>query len=184
MGWDDDDHGKGKKNPWGSKGGHKGGRPSNDDRGSRGNRHGGKRGGNEAPDLDEMLRKAQDNFRSVMPGGFQGAPLIGLIILGVFALWLASGIYFVQPGEHGVVQRFGAWSYTKVDPGPGYHLPAPIETASILNVEEIRKMNIGFMEAFSRNGASNRRDLPEESLMLTSDRNIVDLDLVIQWNIK
>lgn len=166
-----------KKNPWG--------KSSNDDRG----RHNGGRGpysggGQEPPDLDEMLRKAQDNFRNVMPSRFQGAPLIILAFLGVIALWMASGFYVVQPGEHAVIQKFGAWSRTQTDPGLGYHLPSPIETTTIFNVTEIRKMNIGFVEAFSRNGAVGRRDLPEESLMLTSDRNIVDLDLVIQWNIK
>lgn len=177
MGWDDRD----KKNPWG--------KPGNDDGGPWGN-NGGKRGGRggsgggEPPDLDEMLKKAQDNFRSVMPGNFGGAPLIGLLIIGVLALWLASGFYVVNPGEHAVIQRFGAWSRTQAEPGLGYHFPSPVETAEIVNVEEIRKMNIGFLESFSRNGTSARRDIPDESLMLTSDRNIVDLDMVIQWNIK
>lgn len=177
MGRDDRD----KKNPWG--------RPGNDDRGPWGpggnGRGGGGRGdGPEPPDLDEMLRKAQENFRNVMPGGLSGAPIIGAVLVGILALWLASGLYVVNPGEHGVIQRFGAWTRTQTEPGLGYHLPSPIETVSILNVEEIRKMNIGFMDTFSRNGADGRRDVPEESLMLTSDRNIVDLDLVIQWNIK
>lgn len=177
MGRDDRDN----KNPWGQ-------RPGNDDRGpwsgNRGGGSGGGNGGGEPPDIDEMLRKAQDNFRSVMPGGFQGAPLIGLILVGILALWMASGFYVVNPGEHAVVQRFGAWSHTKAEPGLGYHFPAPIETSTILNVTEIQNMNIGFIEAVSRTGQSAQRDLPEESLMLTSDRNIVDLDLVIQWNIK
>lgn len=176
MGRDDDN----KKNPWG--------RPGNDDRGPwsghKGGGRGGSGGGGEPPDIDEMLRKAQDNFRSVMPGNFQGAPLIGLVIVGILALWMASGFYVVNPGENAVVQRFGAWARTQADPGLGYHLPAPIETAAILNVQEIQKMNIGFMEAFARNGTASRRDVPDESLMLTSDRNIVDLDMVIQWNIK
>ncbi|MEZ5814802.1 MAG: FtsH protease activity modulator HflK [Alphaproteobacteria bacterium] len=175
MGRDDKD----KKNPWG--------RPGNDDRGPWGNKgghKGGGHGGGEPPDIDEMLRKAQENFRTVMPGGFSGAPIIGIIFLGILALWMASGLYVVNPGEYGVIQRFGAWSHTQSDPGLGYHLPAPIEAVTILNVEEIQKMNIGFMEAFARNGTASRRDTPEESLMLTSDRNIVDLDLVIQWNIK
>jgi len=184
MSWDDKD----KKNPWGSKSGSKSGKPGNDDRGpwsgnGRGGR-GGSGGGGEPPDLDEMLRQAQDNFRNIMPSGFQGAPLIGLFVLGIIALWMASGLYVVNPGEHGVIQRFGAWSHTKSDPGLGYHLPTPIEKRTVINVEEIQKMNIGFLEAVSRNGAAGRRDLPEESLILTSDRNIVDLDLVIQWNIK
>ena len=177
MGRDD------KKNPWGKK--------DNDDRGPWGNQgHKGGRGhkgghhDGDAPDIDEMLRKAQDNFKNVMPGGFQGAPLIGLIVVGVLALWMASGFYVVNPGEHAVIQKFGAWSRTQAEPGLGYHLPTPIETATVINVEEIQKMNIGFVEGFTRSGGVGRRDMPEESLMLTSDRNIVDLDLVIQWNIK
>ncbi|MCB9983898.1 MAG: FtsH protease activity modulator HflK [Rhodospirillales bacterium] len=176
-----------KKNPWGSKNGSRGGekdRRRGDDRGPWGGSRPGGHSGNEPPDIDEMLRRAQDNFRNVMPGGFSGTPVIGLALVAILALWMASGFYVVNPGEHAVIQRFGAWSHTKADPGLGYHFPAPIETASILNVEEIRKMNIGFMESFSRNGNAGSRDVPEESLMLTSDRNIVDLDLVIQWNIK
>ncbi len=178
MGRDDKDN----KNPWGN-------RPGNDDRGpwsghkSSGSKGGG-HGGQEPPDLDEMLRRAQSNFRGFMPSSFQGTPLIGLIIIAIALLWLASGFYVVNPGENAVVQRFGAWNRTQAEPGLGYHLPAPIESAQILNVQEIRKMNIGFMEGFTRGGGVGRRDIPEESLMLTSDRNIVDLDIVIQWNIK
>lgn len=179
MPWEDKSGKKG--NPWGNS--------SNDDRG-RGNRggkggggnHGG--GGQEPPDLDEMLRKAQENFRSVMPGNMKGGFIILLAIVVIAVLWLSSGLYVVQPGEHAVIQRFGKWVDTKDAPGLGYHFPAPIETSTIRNVEEIRNMNIGFNDVFNRSGGSTQRDVPEESLMLTSDRNIVDLDLVIQWNIK
>ena len=172
MGRDD----RNKKNPWG--------KPSNDggNNGYGGRGHGG--GGQEPPDLDDMLRKAQDNFKHVMPDRFQGAPLIGLVIVGVLALWMASGFYIVNPGEQAVVQRFGAWSRTQADSGLGYRFPSPVETVNVINTQEIRRMNIGFQEAFTRSGSAGRRDIPEESLMLTSDRNIVDLDLVIQWNIK
>ena len=177
MGRDD------RKNPWGN-------RPGNDDSnpwqgGGRGKGSGG-RGGRKGddPDLDEMLRKAQDNFKGFLPEKFQGAPLIGLVILALVALWLASGFYVVNPGENAVIQRFGAWNRTQADPGLGYALPAPVEKVTILNVQEIKRMNIGFMEGFTRGGSTARRDVPEESLMLTSDRNIVDLDIVIQWNIK
>ncbi len=168
--------GRDRQNPWGNS------KPNNG--GRQGGNGGGHNGGGEPPDLDDVLRKAQEGLKDIMPGGFSGAPLFLIAIIGVLALWLASGIYFVQPGEYAVVQKFGAWSRTQSEPGPGYHFPAPIETATIVNVEEIRKMNIGFQEAFSRSGQSGRRDIAEESLMLTSDRNIVDLDLVIQWNIK
>lgn len=179
MAWDDKS-GKKSSNPWGKPGSNDSGRPN------RGGNGGGFGGGNEPPDIDEMLRKAQDNFRSIMPGNMKGMPIAIIAILVVVSLWLASGFYVVNPGEHAVVQRFGEWSNTKAEPGLGYHLPSPIENTTIVNVEEIRKMNIGFTESFSRSGpaAAAERDVPEESLMLTSDRNIIDIDLVIQWNIK
>ena len=63
-------------------------------------------------------------------------------------------------------------------------MPTPIETIAKINVNEIRLMNVGFTESLTSTGMAARRDIPEESLMLTSDRNIVDLNLVIQWNIK
>ncbi len=175
MSWDKNSGNKG--NPWG--------RPGNDGPGRGGPRGGGSgHGGGEPPDLDEMLRKAQENFRSMMPGNMKGGLVLVLAVAVVAGLWLASGFFVVQPGEHAVIQRFGKWSHTIAEPGLGYHFPAPIETAEIVNVEEIRKMNIGFTEMVSRGGDGSIRDLPDESLMLTSDRNIVDLDLVIQWNIK
>lgn len=167
----------GRKNPWGNH--------SNDDRGrGHGGNRGGHGGGGEPPDIDEMLRRAQDNFKGVLPGDMKGGKIIALGVLAVVALWLASGFYVVNPGENAVIQRFGAWERTQAEPGLGYHLPGPIETSAILNVEEIRKMTIGFGEVFGRGGSIGNRDIPEESLMLTSDRNIVDLDLEIQWNIK
>lgn len=167
-----------KKNPWGNK-------PGNDDASPWGK--GGSRGGNgggEPPDLDDVLKKAQENLKGFIPGGFEGSPVIILAILAILGLWLSSGFYIVNPGENAVVQRFGAWERTQAESGLGYHFPAPIETATILNVQEIKKMNIGFIEGFSRSGQAATRDIPNESLMLTSDRNIVDLDIVIQWNIK
>lgn len=177
MGWQDQSGDNKNKNPWGS-------RP----RGGGGN--GGPRGpwgggqGEPPPDLEEMLRKAQENLRHVMPGNFHGGKLIGLAIIAIAALWLASGIYIVVPGEHAVEQRFGQWTNTKTEEGLGYHLPWPIETVNKVNVSEIRRMGIGFTEALGRGGAGGRRDIPEESLMLTSDANIVDIDLVVLWNIK
>lgn len=178
MGYDDKDN----KNPWGQ-------RPGNDDRGpwgSQGNRPGnrGGRGGQEPPDLDEMLRKAQDNLHSFMPKNFHGIPLVGLVIIAIALLWLASGFYVVNPGENAVIQRFGSWSRTQAEPGLGYHLPAPIESRTVLNVREPRVINIGFTEGITRSGTAGQRDIPDESLMLTSDRNIVDVNIVIQWNIK
>lgn len=164
------------KNPWGNNKG-----------GSRKNPWGqpGGAGGPEQPDLDDMFRKFGDGFKGFMGNGDDGKTgkiiIIGLI--AAIALWLASGFYIVNPGEHAVVQRFGEHERTKVTEGLGYHLPTPIENVTIVNVQETRQMTIGFYERSTRTGAA-KQDIPEESLMLTSDRNIVDLDLVIQWNIK
>ncbi|MBX2833863.1 MAG: FtsH protease activity modulator HflK [Micavibrio sp.] len=171
-----------RKNPWARPGQPSGGNGQGPKRPSGGGHGGGS--GNEPPDLDDILRKAQENFRSVMPSRFQGGGLILLVIIGIIGLWLASGFYVVNPGENAVIQRFGAWERTQNEPGLGYHMPAPIESAEIVNVAEIRRMNIGFTEGYNRTGNNNRNDIPDESLMLTSDRNIVDIDLVIQWNIK
>lgn len=172
MSWENKSGKKG--NPWGQH--------SNDEARKGG---GGKNGGGqEPPDLDEMLKKAQESFRSFLPGNMKGGFIFLIAIVVVALLWLSSGLYVVNPGEHAVIQRFGKWSSTKVEPGLGYHFPAPIDKSTIINVEEIRNMNIGFTEMVTRSGTSSQRDIPEESLMLTSDRNIVDLDLVIQWNIK
>lgn len=175
MSWDKNSGNKG--NPWG--------RPGNDGPGRGGPRGGGGGyGGGEPPDLDEMLRKAQENFRSMMPGNMKGGLVLVIAVAIVAGLWLASGFFVVQPGEHAVIQRFGKWSHTIAEPGLGYHFPAPIETVEIVNVAEIREMDIGFTDMQTRSGENSVRDIPEESLMLTSDRNIVDLDMVVQWNIK
>ncbi len=160
------------KNPWGG--------PSNDDKGH-GNWNG---GGGEPPDIDEMLKKAQENFRDVMPGNIGGGLTATLLILAMLGLWLSSGFYIISPGEHGVVQRFGAWERTKTTEGLAYHLPTPIEKVTKINVTSLRNMNIGFIERYNRSGDKAKQDLLEESLMLTSDRNIVDLHLIIQWDIK
>ena len=113
-----------------------------------------------------------------------GGKIMGLAIIAVVALWLASGFYIVEPGTHAVEQRFGKWSETKTEEGLGYHFPWPIEVVSKVNVSEVRRMQIGFSEVIGgRSSASGKRDIPDESLMLTSDANIVDLDLVVLWNI-
>ncbi|MCF8496120.1 MAG: FtsH protease activity modulator HflK [Alphaproteobacteria bacterium] len=167
-----------RKNPWGQNSGPNtgDGRPP-----SWGGRGGGAGGGQEPPDLDEMIRRAQENFRSVMPGDMGTNKIVAGVLLAFVALWLATGVYIVNPGENAVIQRFGAWSRTQAEPGLGYHLPVPIESRTTINVQEIRRMSVGYQEATGRGAA---QDIPVESLMLTSDRNILDLDLEIQWNIK
>ena len=179
MGRHDNNDNDKNKNPWGSNKGR------GDNPWGSGGGHGGHGGGGNPPDFDELLRRLQDNMRQIFPGGFGGGKIITLVLVGVVTLWLASGFYIISPGEHGVIQRFGAWEETKTTEGLGYHWPYPVESLTIVKVNEIRRMNIGFVETYSsRTGSSNIADVSEESQMLTSDRNIVDLDMVIQWNIK
>lgn len=175
MGWDDSDNDnkKGRRNPWGTQPPQ---RPENN--GSRGPSN------DTPPDLDQFFRNFQNNLNGFVPGGMGGGKFIALGVGALVALWLASGFFIVSPGEQAVVQRFGAWERTRIHEGLGYHLPAPIETVTKVKVNEIRTITIGFIGQSTRGSAATRRDIPEESLMLTSDRNIVDLDLTVQWNIK
>ena len=183
-----------KKNPWGNnKGNNKSSKPSNQSgkKSGLGQSPFGPRGGNKNSngsdpiDFDKMMRKAKDDFGGMLPANMGGGAIgigIGVILLILFFVLCT---YIVKPGESAVVQRFGAWERTKIDEGLSFKFPWPIEAVTKLNVNEIRKMNIGFTETFGRGASSaSARDIPEESLMLTSDRNIVDVDLVIQWNIK
>ncbi len=177
MPWQNNQDGNG-KNPWGREGDPN--KPHSPNPWGGGGYGGGPPGG---PDLDNMFRRAQDNFKDIMPGGMGGLKFIALIVLAIAAIWLASGFYIVEPGEQVVVQRFGELNRTKEEEGLGYHLPAPIESVQKVNVSELRRMEIGFVDIAGGRGTGGKRDLPEESLMLTSDANIVNLDLVVLWNI-
>ncbi len=138
---------------------------------------------NDIPNIEDMLKKAKGDFGSMLPGNIGGGGLgaiAGIVLLALVVLLCA---YIVKPGEQAVIQRLGAWERTKVDEGLSFKLPWPIETVAKVNVNQVRKMTIGYTDVYSRGGVG-KRDIPEESLMLTSDRNIVDVDLEIQWDIK
>ncbi len=117
-----------------------------------------------------------------MPSGIGGGRGLLLIALVAVAAWGVSGFYRVQPDEQGVVLRFGEWTATTV-PGLHYHLPAPIESVLTPKVTVVEEMDIGFRPADGRTGAAVR-DVLEESLMLTKDENIVDIDFAVFWRIK
>lgn len=141
-------------------------------------------GGPQPPNLEELLRKGQDRFKGFLPGGRWGGRGIALAVLALVLLWLATGVYRVQANEMGVVLRFGEYVYT-TKPGLHYHWPAPIETVLTPPVTYENQVNIGFRTAvdLGRPQAANR-DVPEESLMLTGDENIVDIDFAVVWKIK
>jgi membrane protease subunit HflK len=153
MAWNEP--GGGNKDPWG---------------GNQGNQQG-------PPDLDEIVRKLQERVSGLLgskrggSGGSSGGgggdistKTIGVIVAVVLIGWLFTGIYIVDPAERGVVLRFGA--YTKMtEPGPHWHIPWPIETVQIVNVDEI--------SSFTHKAA-----------MLTQDENIVDVELTVQSRIQ
>ena len=169
--------------PWGAgpRGGGGGGGPWGSGRGGPGS--GGPNGprGPQPPNLEDILRRGQDRFRQVLPGGFGSATGIGLVVLAVLVLWLASGFYRVLPDEVGVVLRFGQYNRT-TQPGLNYHLPAPIETVLRPSVTHVNRIEIGYRSTEARGGSS--RQMPEEALMLTGDENIVDINFTVFWLIK
>ena len=105
--------------------------------------------------------------------------MIAYAVGGVFLLWLASGLYRVEPEEQAIITQFGRYTGTVETQGLNYHLPWPIESAQKVNVTFERRLEIGF----TGYGGGNRSDIPEESQMLTGDANIVDIDFVVQWKI-
>jgi modulator of FtsH protease HflK len=133
------------------------------------------------PDFEEFLRRSQDKLRSVLPGGNLGGRGLALIALLALALWGLSGFFVVQPDEVGVVQRFGKYDRL-VQPGLNYHLPYPIETALTPQALHTNRMDVGMrLMEDPRTGRTTMRDMPEESLMLTGDENIVDVDFSVFW---
>jgi membrane protease subunit HflK len=182
--WDDKTKGSG---PWGGggdgkgSGGGEGGSPWNRPSGG-GDKGGG--GNKESPDLEEQMRRMQERFRQRRGGngggggrrrGTGGAQLpnfgpLGFMVVGgvVLLSWLSTGIVIVDPTQQAAVFRFGKWQ-TNFGPGLHFHLPAPIESHTLLNVETRNEKRIG----------SNQ----EESLMLTQDENIVDIQFSVFWKI-
>lgn len=161
MPWDNNSGNN--QNPWGSGGGPRKS-PS----------------GNE-PDIEEIIRQLQQRFGRLLPGAGGGSGII-VILAVLLGLWALSGFYRVQADEQGVVLRFGKFQ-TQTSPGLNYHLPFPIETAVTPKVTTENLVDIG-MRAGDRRSAGVMRDVPEESLMLTGDENIVDVDFSVFWVIK
>jgi modulator of FtsH protease HflK len=153
--------GSGPKGPWGS-----GSPPS----------------GSSPPDLEELLRRGQDKLRHVLPGGNLGGRGIALIALAAVALWPFFGFFKVQPDELGLVLRFGQY-VRDAKPGLNYHIPYPVETVELPKVTRVNRIDIGMRLVEDRRG-TQMRDVPEESLMLTGDENIVDVDFAVFWVVK
>jgi len=160
--------------PWGGSGG--GGQ------GPRGG--GGGQSGQQPPDIEEMLKRGQDKFKKLLPSGMGGPKRIVLLVLAAIVIWLGSGFYRVQPSEQGVELLFGKF-VQMTTPGLNYWFPSPIGQVFTPDVTNTNITSVGFREVGSGGVRSTSvRDVPEESLMLTGDQNIIDIDYQVQWRIK
>jgi membrane protease subunit HflK len=166
--------------PWSNQGGGGGGPWGSGGKGPWGS--GPQSSGPTPPNLEEILRRGQDNLRRVLPGGNLGGKGFALLGLAAIALWGFSGFFRVEPDELGVVLRFGQ-DVREVQPGLNYHLPYPIETVLTPKALRVNKIDIG-MRQVEDGRRSASREVPEESLMLTGDENIVDVNFSVLWKVK
>ena len=136
------------------------------------------------PDLEEILRRSQDRLRAAIPGGRMGGPFVVLIAVAAIALIGFFGFTVrVNPEELGVVLRFGKF-VRLLTPGINFRWPYPIEVVEVPKVTRVNRIELGMRgSADSRDASSTTREVPEESLMLTGDENIVDVDFVVFWQI-
>jgi modulator of FtsH protease HflK len=141
----------------------------------------GRGGGPQPPNLEEILRRGQDRFRRVLPGGWGTGRGVILVLLALIVIWLLSGIYFVQPDQEGIVLRFGAFN-RKTTPGANYHLPYPIETVLTPSVTRINTIEIGGPQTQQRGFETGQE--PQESRMLTGDENLLDVYFTVQYVVK
>ena len=136
------------------------------------------------PDVEKIIREFQEKLKKFLPGGSTSGgkqAILVLLILGF--IWLASGLYRVLPDEQGVVLRFGKYVNT-TQPGLHYHFPTPFERVLTPKVTKVNRVDVGFRPASDTGRSSGVGNVPEESLMLTGDENIVDINYSVFWVIK
>jgi membrane protease subunit HflK len=136
------------------------------------------------PNLDDILKRSQDRMKNFMPGGFGGGRGIAIIVGVLVALWLLTGFYRVDPGEQGVVLIFGAWDGNTQAEGLHWAPPSPIGSTFTPRVAQVRRLEVGFASTDAGRGNSTDRNMPTESLMLTGDENIIDIDFEVFWQIE
>jgi membrane protease subunit HflK len=143
------------------------------------------------PDLDQVMRdlsrkinnmfgKGGGNQPTSSNGGNVSIPILPIIAIALL-IWLATGFYMVDSGSKGVVQRFGKMTDETTEPGPRWHLPYPIEKATVVNMEQVRRLEVGYRTTGEGGGGKTKQ--PREALMLTEDENIIDLQFAVQYNL-
>ncbi|CEZ19766.1 HflK protein [Candidatus Methylopumilus planktonicus] len=129
-------------------------------------------------EIDQKIPKPSGGNASPNPGNDQ-LPIVPIVLIMVL-LWAATGFYIVDQGSRGVVLRFGKNTEVTM-PGPRWHIPYPIESAEVVNLEQVRTIEVGYRSA---GDAAGRAKELRESLMLTDDENIIDLQFAVQYNLK
>ena len=170
MAWNEP--GSDKPNPWGQ---------------GNGNGQGGGQQG--PPDLDQVIRDLQQKFSAIFGGrgggsggsvSKMGAAGLGIIIVLVVLGWFATGFYVVEQGEQAVELRFGEFTEIK-EAGLRWHMPFPLESKELVNVQKIRTVEVGYRTA-TRSGQLAK--VPSEALMLTTDENIIDIQFAVQFDVR
>ncbi len=194
--------------PWGTPGGRPGDGKRTPPKGENRGPWGGNGPNTGLPDLDQLIARVNNGLRGILPPGNGFRPGLpsrfprsggrGLLLLALLAvaIWLATGFYRVQPDEQGVVLRFGAFNRTAL-PGLNYHIPWPVEAAITPSVTRINRVEVGFSprQSVSSQRMTSRglvndgapdgaQSIPAESLMLTGDENIIDIDFAVFWKIR
>ncbi len=144
------------------------------------------------PDLDELIRDLQKKLSNLFggrgsgrrSGGGKGPSLSAKAVVPILVilagLWLATGFYVVEQGQQAVELRLGAYKTIK-EAGLRWHFPYPIESVELINVQQIRTVEVGYRTS-SR--SSQIAGVPREALMLTADENIIDIHFAVQYDIK
>jgi membrane protease subunit HflK len=129
-------------------------------------------------EIDQKIPKSSGANPTPNAGNDQ-LPIVPIVLI-VVLLWAATGFYIVDQGSRGVVLRFGKNTEVTM-PGPRWHIPYPIESAEVVNLEQVRTIEVGYRSA---GDAVGRAKELRESLMLTDDENIIDLQFAVQYNLK
>jgi len=134
-------------------------------------------------DLENSIKKAKEKFGKFKIGGPRN---LSILIIVALIIWLATGFYRVEPDEQGIELLFGKWNQMTTEPGLHYFFPIPIGKTMTPKVENVRKINVGYRSASELGFSSNSsdRNVLEESLMLTGDQNIVDVNFTVLYKIK
>ena len=145
------------------------------------------------PDLDEVFRDLSQKLNNLLgrkgggnnsnqtsSGKGMDVPILPIVAI-IAAIWMATGFYIVDQGSLGVLQRFGKFT-TTTEPGPRWHWPYPIESVTVVNMEQVRRLEVGYRS--SGEGSGSKTKVPREALMLTEDENIIDMQVAVQYKLK